>query len=66
MIAWTGIEHFRLGRFDPPPPANEPEDSVVCVASCSYSISVVAVAFTLWIIFMQIYLLESCFRYASL
>eukprot|EP00262_Sarcandra_glabra_P020625 TRINITY_DN8327_c0_g1_i1.p1 TRINITY_DN8327_c0_g1~~TRINITY_DN8327_c0_g1_i1.p1 ORF type:complete len:473 (+),score=84.38 TRINITY_DN8327_c0_g1_i1:52-1470(+) len=28
MIAWTGIEHFRLGRFDPPPPANEPEDSV--------------------------------------
>lgn len=28
MIAWTGIEHFRMGRFEPPPPANEPEDSV--------------------------------------
>ncbi|XP_010264174.1 PREDICTED: probable tRNA N6-adenosine threonylcarbamoyltransferase, mitochondrial isoform X2 [Nelumbo nucifera] len=28
MVAWTGIEHFRLGRFDPPPPANEPDDSV--------------------------------------
>ncbi|KAL6004853.1 glutamated carboxypeptidase [Asimina triloba] len=28
MIAWTGIEHFRLGRFDPPPPADEPEDSM--------------------------------------
>ncbi|XP_076942694.1 putative tRNA N6-adenosine threonylcarbamoyltransferase, mitochondrial [Bidens hawaiensis] len=26
MIAWTGIENFRLGRFDPPPPAIEPED----------------------------------------
>ncbi|XP_071741496.1 probable tRNA N6-adenosine threonylcarbamoyltransferase, mitochondrial [Rutidosis leptorrhynchoides] len=26
MIAWTGIENFRLGRFDPPPPALEPED----------------------------------------
>nr|GEX89010.1 probable tRNA N6-adenosine threonylcarbamoyltransferase, mitochondrial [Tanacetum cinerariifolium] len=23
MIAWTGIENFRLGRFDPPPPAIE-------------------------------------------
>lgn len=31
MVAWTGIEHFRLGRFDPPPPANEPEDVVVCL-----------------------------------
>ncbi|KAA8520501.1 hypothetical protein F0562_014757 [Nyssa sinensis] len=29
MIAWTGIEHFRVGRFDPPPPANEPEDTVL-------------------------------------
>lgn len=29
-MAWTGIEHFRMGRFDPPPPADEPEDSVVC------------------------------------
>ncbi|XP_059318257.1 probable tRNA N6-adenosine threonylcarbamoyltransferase, mitochondrial isoform X2 [Lycium ferocissimum] len=29
MVAWTGIEHFRLGRFDPPPPANEPEDAVL-------------------------------------
>ncbi|KAL7602841.1 hypothetical protein Lser_V15G16108 [Lactuca serriola] len=27
MIAWTGIENFRMGRFDPPPPAIEPEDS---------------------------------------
>lgn len=26
MIAWTGIEHFRMGRFDPPPPATEPDD----------------------------------------
>jgi N6-L-threonylcarbamoyladenine synthase len=30
MVAWTGIEHFRVGRFDPPPPADEPEDFVVC------------------------------------
>ncbi|XP_024988053.1 probable tRNA N6-adenosine threonylcarbamoyltransferase, mitochondrial isoform X2 [Cynara cardunculus var. scolymus] len=29
MIAWTGIENFRLGRFDPPPPAIEPEDCQV-------------------------------------
>ncbi|GAB4861896.1 glutamated carboxypeptidase [Ancistrocladus abbreviatus] len=28
MVAWTGIEHFCQGRFDPPPPANEPEDAV--------------------------------------
>ncbi|XP_062154012.1 probable tRNA N6-adenosine threonylcarbamoyltransferase, mitochondrial [Alnus glutinosa] len=28
MVAWTGIEHFRVGRFDPPPPADEPEDFV--------------------------------------
>ncbi|KAJ4955989.1 hypothetical protein NE237_012772 [Protea cynaroides] len=28
MVAWTGIEHFRLGRFDPPPPPDEPEDTV--------------------------------------
>ncbi|CAJ1949782.1 unnamed protein product [Sphenostylis stenocarpa] len=28
MIAWTGIEHFRMGRYDPPPPAEEPEDFV--------------------------------------
>ncbi|GAB2271999.1 glutamated carboxypeptidase [Dionaea muscipula] len=27
MIAWTGIEHLRLGRFDPPPPADEPKDA---------------------------------------
>lgn len=32
MVAWTGIEHFRMGRFDPPPPANEPEDAVVCLS----------------------------------
>lgn len=30
MVAWTGIEHLRMGRFDPPPPADEPEDLVVC------------------------------------
>lgn len=29
MIAWTGIEHFLAGRFDPPPPANEPENYLV-------------------------------------
>ncbi|KAI4356781.1 hypothetical protein L6164_000773 [Bauhinia variegata] len=28
MIAWTGIEHFRMGRYDPPPPAEDPEDFV--------------------------------------
>ncbi|CAH2057893.1 unnamed protein product [Thlaspi arvense] len=28
MVAWTGLEHFRVGRFDPPPPANEPDDLV--------------------------------------
>lgn len=26
MVAWTGIENFVVGRYDPPPPANEPED----------------------------------------
>lgn len=30
MVAWTGIENFRVGRFDPPPPVDEPEDTVVC------------------------------------
>lgn len=29
MVAWTGIEHFCVGRFDPPPPADDPEDVVV-------------------------------------
>lgn len=29
MVAWTGIEHFRMGRFDPPPPPNEPEDALL-------------------------------------
>lgn len=29
MIAWTGIEHFHMGRYDPPPPACEPEDAMV-------------------------------------
>ncbi|XP_058224254.1 probable tRNA N6-adenosine threonylcarbamoyltransferase, mitochondrial isoform X2 [Rhododendron vialii] len=29
MIAWTGIEHFRVGRFDPPPPADEAEDNIL-------------------------------------
>ncbi|KDP28771.1 hypothetical protein JCGZ_14542 [Jatropha curcas] len=28
MVAWTGIEHFCMGRFDPPPPADEAEDFV--------------------------------------
>ncbi|XXG43144.1 hypothetical protein AAC387_Pa01g3251 [Persea americana] len=28
MVAWTGIEHFRMGRFDPPPPADEADDFV--------------------------------------
>lgn len=28
-MAWTGLEHFRVGRFDPPPPAIEPDDFVV-------------------------------------
>ncbi|KAI4369800.1 hypothetical protein MLD38_018204 [Melastoma candidum] len=28
MVAWTGIEHFRVGRSEPPPPACEPEDVV--------------------------------------
>ncbi|XP_062091616.1 probable tRNA N6-adenosine threonylcarbamoyltransferase, mitochondrial isoform X1 [Humulus lupulus] len=28
MVAWTGIEHFRVGRFDPAPPAEDPEDVV--------------------------------------
>ncbi|KAH9627453.1 hypothetical protein KSS87_006144 [Heliosperma pusillum] len=28
MVAWTGIEHFRVGRFDPPPPVHDAEDTV--------------------------------------
>ncbi|KAF2282677.1 hypothetical protein GH714_043787 [Hevea brasiliensis] len=28
MVAWTGIEHFCMGRFDPPPLADEAEDFV--------------------------------------
>ncbi|KAK9742809.1 hypothetical protein RND81_03G198800 [Saponaria officinalis] len=28
MVAWTGIEHFRMGRFDPPPPVYEAEDTL--------------------------------------
>ncbi|GAV78651.1 Peptidase_M22 domain-containing protein [Cephalotus follicularis] len=28
MVAWTGIEHFRVGRYDPPPPVNESEHFV--------------------------------------
>lgn len=35
MVAWTGIENFRVGRFEPPPPANDPEDYVVCNETCS-------------------------------
>lgn len=30
-MAWTGIEHFRMGRYDPPPPPEDPEDFVVCL-----------------------------------
>lgn len=30
MVAWTGIENFRVGRYDPPPPANDPDDFMVC------------------------------------
>ncbi|XWS32345.1 hypothetical protein CRYUN_Cryun23aG0151600 [Craigia yunnanensis] len=26
MVAWTGIENYHVGRYDPPPPANDPED----------------------------------------
>ncbi|TXG62680.1 hypothetical protein EZV62_009674 [Acer yangbiense] len=26
MVAWTGIENFRMGRYDPPPPVDDPED----------------------------------------
>ncbi|KAK9147924.1 hypothetical protein Scep_006681 [Stephania cephalantha] len=29
MIAWTGIEHFTRGRYDPPPPADEPDDALL-------------------------------------
>ncbi|KAK6918549.1 Gcp-like domain [Dillenia turbinata] len=29
MVAWTGIEHFRMGRYDPPPPVDEPEDALL-------------------------------------
>ncbi|QHO54505.1 putative tRNA N6-adenosine threonylcarbamoyltransferase [Arachis hypogaea] len=28
MVAWTGIEHFRMGRYHPSLPAEEPEDFV--------------------------------------
>ncbi|XVF73422.1 hypothetical protein PTKIN_Ptkin12aG0200700 [Pterospermum kingtungense] len=28
MVAWTGIENYRVGRYDPPPPASDPEDFV--------------------------------------
>ncbi|KAA0049050.1 putative tRNA N6-adenosine threonylcarbamoyltransferase [Cucumis melo var. makuwa] len=37
MVAWTGLEHFRIGRFDPPPPADEPEDTMVGIAGVSGS-----------------------------
>lgn len=26
MVAWTGVEHFQLGRFEPPPPIDETQD----------------------------------------
>eukprot|EP00252_Welwitschia_mirabilis_P011897 TRINITY_DN2645_c0_g1_i1.p1 TRINITY_DN2645_c0_g1~~TRINITY_DN2645_c0_g1_i1.p1 ORF type:complete len:497 (-),score=91.07 TRINITY_DN2645_c0_g1_i1:164-1654(-) len=29
MVAWTGIEHFRLGRWEAPPSIDEPEDAWV-------------------------------------
>ncbi|WZY91784.1 hypothetical protein YC2023_064113 [Brassica napus] len=28
MVTWTGLEHFRVGRFNPPPPAIEADDFV--------------------------------------
>ncbi|XP_022147098.1 probable tRNA N6-adenosine threonylcarbamoyltransferase, mitochondrial [Momordica charantia] len=28
MVAWTGLEHYCVGRFDPPPPVDEPEDTM--------------------------------------
>ncbi|XP_074263183.1 putative tRNA N6-adenosine threonylcarbamoyltransferase, mitochondrial isoform X2 [Silene latifolia] len=28
MVAWTGIEHFRVGRFDPPPPVHEAKNTL--------------------------------------
>ena len=30
MIAWTGIEHFVVGRFEDPPADDEPDDMQVC------------------------------------
>ncbi|CAL9222436.1 unnamed protein product [Arabidopsis halleri] len=29
VVAWTGLEHFRVGRYNTPPPATEPDDFVV-------------------------------------
>lgn len=37
MVAWTGIEHFRMGRYDPPPPPQDPEDFVVSFASNTWT-----------------------------
>ncbi|KAK9143351.1 hypothetical protein Syun_012751 [Stephania yunnanensis] len=33
MIAWTGIEHFTRGRYDPPPLGDEPDDALKIVKS---------------------------------
>lgn len=30
MVAWTGIEHYCMGRFDPAPSADKAEEFVVC------------------------------------
>lgn len=40
MVAWTGIEQFYVGRFEPPPPADEPEDFVVCANAFAYFFTV--------------------------
>lgn len=34
MVAWTGIEHFRVGRYEPAP-ADDPEDFVVGIKDLS-------------------------------
>jgi hypothetical protein len=32
MVAWTGIEHFKMGRIQAPPPIDEPEDVYVSLS----------------------------------
>lgn len=36
MIAWTGIEHFVVGRFEDPPADDERDDMQVCSLACIY------------------------------